>query len=127
MKFYIELMDSPQNGRIEDDHYGVKYDYFFMGRAVLSGQIQNLKKQPKPRFSDLLLYMEIIDHRNRKYIRKEKCRLLRVEVKSHIEQRLKNFMRDLDISPVFIRGLLRDFDVLPAKSKTWDEFEFDRY
>ncbi|WP_417888168.1 hypothetical protein [Zunongwangia sp.] len=93
-------------------------------------KIDSLRKQIEPwltRFADLLLYIEIIDHRDQKYIRKERCRLLRVEVKSHIEERLKNFMRDLDISPVFIRGLLRDFEVTPTKCKAWDEFEFDRY
>ncbi|WBL24234.1 hypothetical protein [Zunongwangia sp. HGR-M22] len=71
--------------------------------------------------------MEILDHQDRKYTRKEKCRLLRSMVTSHIEERLKNFMRHLDISPVFIRGLLRDFEVNPKKCKAWDEFEFDRH
>ncbi|WBL25099.1 hypothetical protein [Zunongwangia sp. HGR-M22] len=126
MKPFIQCQDIPENGHIEDDHYGVQFDYFFMGRGVIPGQIQNVRNQPKPNSAELLLFIEVIDHLDHKFIRKERCSLLRKTVKTHIEERIRVFMRDLDISPVFIRGLMRNFEVTSDKCKEWDEFSFDR-
>ncbi|MDN3595303.1 hypothetical protein [Zunongwangia endophytica] len=127
MKPHIKIWDVPQNGHIEDDHYGVTFDYFYMGQRVAGGQIHNRKKQPKSKLVELLIYIEVIDHLDKQFIRKEKSIVLRSTVKFHIEERIKNFMRDLDVSPVFIRGLMRDFGVSTDKCKEWDQFEFDRF
>ncbi|PKD21811.1 hypothetical protein APR41_02190 [Salegentibacter salinarum] len=108
--------DQPPEEEIQNPHHGVTFDYYFMGRRQ--------GNQPGSTYVDLILCSAVYDSQNNKYTRKEHMGMDRSQVKSHIENRIRQHLADLGVDPVMVKGLMRDFEVDLSKCREYDSDEF---
>ena len=117
--FRAGLIDKPEGKTIDEPHLGVTFDYYFMG--------QNDENYVTVKMVDLLTCTRIYDHKEQMFQRKEAVSIKRSEVKTHIENRIKNHLKDMGVDPVMIRGLMRDFEVDNIKCKPFDISDFKAF
>jgi hypothetical protein len=112
----ISKYDDPPGEEIQNPHYGVTFDYFFMGKRQGS--------QPGSTYVNLILCSMVYDSQDNKFTRKEYVGIDRSQVKSHIENRIRQHLADLGVDPVMVKGLMRDFEVDVSKCREYDSDEF---
>lgn len=117
--FRAGLIDKPEGEVIEEPHLGVTFDYYFMGQKDID--------HPRSKRVDLLTCTRVYDHKGKMFQRKEGVSIERSKVKSHIEDRIKNHLKDMGVDPVMLRGLMRDFKICNSKCRPFDVSDFKAF
>jgi len=111
------IKDTGPDNWIGDPMRGLEFDYFFTGKRL--GAHSNI--------IELHITSTLTAWNEKQYIRNAYYSGDKNQWKEVIKQHIYQHLLDKGTGAMFTRALLRDFEVVPGKFKTWENYNVDYF